>query len=500
MKRRTFVRSTFAAAATTIPARKSFASLYRLVTQDVGDLVAVRGDGTKITLRGASIKALKASLKGQLLLAKDQGYDEARQILNPSFDKHPALIVQPTTTDDIRRAVEFAHGSSLLVAVKCGGHSFSGQSTCDGGLQIDLARYRGVQVDPKARKVSVMGGTLLGQVDREVLPHGLVTPLGTVSHTGVGGLTTGGGFGRVARRFGLALDNVTAVDVVTADGQLRHANKDENPDLYWAVRGGGGNFGIVSSFEFALHPLSQQVIGGNLIFPISKARDVFSFYGEYLSRAPDELYLDLVLEQPPGGGPGRVRLHTCYSGPSAQAAKVLEPIRKLGTPLSDEIKPIDYVALQRSTDMTDPRALGLYLKSGFIRRLGPDLIGKIIDGFKGDPGRLTTVMFQHCGGAISRIPVGATAFAHRYAALNMIMLVGWPAQSSSAAPIGWAREYWKSLEPFTQGFYTNEVETEHTVATVNANYRENYPRLVAIKQKYDPGNLFRLNANIQPRA
>src|SRR5262245_47978168 len=179
MKRRAFVRSTFAAAATTLPARKTFSDLYRVVTQDAGDLIAVRGDGTKITLKGASIKALKTSLKGQLLLAKDQGYEDARLVLNPSFDKHPALIVQPTTTDDIRRAVEFAHGSSLLVAVKCGGHSFSGQSTCEGGIQIDLSRFRGVKVDPKARKAWVMGGTLLGQVDREVLPHGLVTPLGT---------------------------------------------------------------------------------------------------------------------------------------------------------------------------------------------------------------------------------------------------------------------------------------------------------------------------------
>lgn len=497
MKRRAFVRSAIAAAAVH---PRSFDRLYRIVIQDPGDVAAVRGDGRKVTLKGAAIKELASGLKGHVLLARDQGYDVARRILNPSFDKRPALIVQPSSDEEVRRAVAFANENSLLVAVKCGGHSFSGQSTCDDGMMLDLsAGLRGVTADPKARRAVVKGGTLLGQVDRELAALGLVTPLGTVSHTGTGGLTTGGGFGRLARRFGLALDNVTAVDVVTADGQLRHADRDQNPDLFWGVRGGGGNFGVVTSFEFQLHPMQGQVIGGNKVFPFSKARDVLAFYADYSPGAPDELYLDLIVQQLPGSDPVVV-LHACYSGAPSGAAKAFDPIRKLGTPLADEIKPVDYVALQRSTDISDPRAMGMYLKSGFPRAISAELITEILKGFPARPDRMTELLFQHAGGAISRVPTAATAFAHRYAQHNMICVVGWPAASSSAEPMAWARQYWKTLEPFTQGFYTNEVEADHTAAAVNANFRENYPRLAAVKAKYDPGNLFRLNANVRPGA
>jgi FAD/FMN-containing dehydrogenase len=213
---------------------------------------------------------MAARLRGRVLLANDEGYDEARRILNPTFDKRPALIVQPTGTADVRTAVEFAREHSLLLAVKCGGHSLSGQSTCDRGMQIDLSAFRGVRVDPAARLAWVAGGTLLGQVDHETAAHELVTPLGTVSHTGVGGLTLGGGFGRVARRFGLAIDNLMGVEVVTADARILRANANENSDLYWGVRGGGGNFGIVTSFEFRLHPMQRQVVGGRIAFPLAR--------------------------------------------------------------------------------------------------------------------------------------------------------------------------------------------------------------------------------------
>jgi FAD/FMN-containing dehydrogenase len=328
-------------------------------------------------------------------------------------------------------------------------------------------------------------------------PHLLVTSLGTVSHTGAGVLTTGGGFGGVARRFGLALDNVTGMDVVTADGKLLRADERENPDLYWGVRGGGGNFGIVTTFRYRLHPMAPRILGGDVVFPFSRAADVLAFYGDYHAAAPEELYLDLIVGQAPGADP-TITLHACYSGPPKDADKTLAPIRKLGTPLADGIKPTDYVAIQRSTDIKDPRALGMYLKSGFPREHSAALSAAIRAGFPAPRNRLTEVMFQHAGGAIGRVPTSATAFAHRYARTNLIVVVGWPAAESSAEPIAWARQYWKTLEPLTEGFYTNEVEADHTAAVVNANYRENYARLVTIKAKYDPANLFRLNANIKP--
>src|SRR6187402_2004870 len=251
MKRRDFLNSSLFAAAVVVPGIRT---AYAVVgTAQVSDLAAVTGDGRAITLRGSDIRDLAAKMRGQLLLATDEGYDKARLVLNPSFDKHPALIAQPSGTADVQAVVSFARANNLLVAVKCGGHSHSGQSTCDRGLQIDLSQFRGVRVDPRARRAWVDGGTLLGEVDHECMAHGLVAPLGTVSHTGVGGLTTGGGFGRLARRFGMAIDNLASVDVVTGDGTLVHADENRNADLFWGVRGGGGNFGIVTNFEFKLH-------------------------------------------------------------------------------------------------------------------------------------------------------------------------------------------------------------------------------------------------------
>ena len=293
----------------------------------------MRGDGKPVTLSAADIKALAASLRGPVLLADSAGYDTARRVLNPAIDKRPALIVQPTGTADVRRAVSFAAAHGLLLAVKCGGHSFSGMSTCDRGMQIDLSNMRGVRVDPAAKRAFVEGGTLLGLVDHEAAAHGMVTPLGTVSHTGVGGLTTGGGFGRLARRFGLAVDNVMAVDVVTADGSVKHADRNENPDLYWGVRGGGGNFGVVTNFEFALHPFAGMVTAGDMVFPFAKARDLLRFYAEFTPKAPDELYLDFVMAQPPGGKDGVALLHVCYSGDNPD--RDLAPLKQLGTPMAE---------------------------------------------------------------------------------------------------------------------------------------------------------------------
>jgi hypothetical protein len=485
-------------AATAVP---GIQPLYAAVRPGGGtpDVAAVTGDGREITLRGTEIEALGTSLRGRLLLAGDDGYDEARQILNPSFDKHPALVVQATGVADIQAAVNFSRAHNLLVAVKCGGHSHSGQSTCERGLLIDLSGLRAVRVDPRARRAWVAGGTLLGQVDHECMAHGLVTPLGTVSHTGVGGLTLGGGFGRVARRFGMAIDNLESVDLVTADGQLRHASENENRDLFWAVRGGSGNFGVVSTFEFRLHPMQRQVVAGKVSFPIVKARDVLSLYADYCAAAPDELYVDPVMALPPGGAPGVVTLEVCYCGAHRDAERALAPIRKLGTPDSDTIAATDYVVLQRVNDVTDARSMGSYLKGGFISRMPGELVSALVDGFEGNPGRMTLVFFQHCGGASGRVADGATAFAHRYAVANMMTVAGWRhGVDDPAVHIEATRRYWKTLEPFTRGFYVNDMPREATAHDIDVNYRGNHDRLVAIKSKYDPTNLFRLNANVRP--
>ena len=500
MRRRTFLRSTIAAAvATSIPGRRSLAALYWPVAQVPPDVDAITGDGREVTLKGKAVQELAASLKGRLLLADDAGYDDARRVLNASIDKHPALIVQATGAADVASAVDFARENSLLVAVKCGGHSPSGKSTCDRGMIIDLSPFQGVRVDPADRRARVAGGTLLGLLDHEAMSYGLVTPMGTVSHTGVSGLTLGGGFGRVARRFGLALDNVTAVDVVAADGKLYRASKDENEDLYWGVRGGGGNFGVVTSFEFQLHPMQRQVVGGRIMFPIAKARDVLQLYADYSPEAPDELYLDFAMMYPPGGADGMAGFSVCYSGPESGAERALAPIRRLGTPAMDGLAAMDYVALQRSGDIDDPRATGSYLKGGFVTEIAPDLATAIVENFEPHPARSTILFFQHGGGAIGRVAPDATSFSQRNVLCNMLMVVGWNAGDDSTVHVDWIRKSWAELEPFTQGFYTNEVGQE-TAEEIDANYRQNHARLVRVKNRYDPTNLFRLNANVQPTA
>ncbi len=500
MKRRDFFGSTLtAAAALALPRRDLFGAIYRPASNRPQDIEAVTGDGRSVTLAGKAIADLKARLRGQILLAGDTGYEDARQILNPSFDKYPALIAQVTGVADVRAAVDFARDNGgLLLAVKCGGHSASGQSTCDKGMMIDLSPFRDVRVDPIARRARVTGGSLLGSLDHETMAYDLVTPMGTVSHTGIGGLVTGGGFGRLARRYGLSVDNLVGVDVVTADGQFRRASAEENPDLFWGVRGGGGNFGIVTSFQFQLHPMQRQVLGGQILFPLARAKDVLSLYGEYAPRTPDELQLDCHIVQPPGGAPGVAGFGICWSGSPSGAEAALAPIRQLGRPIQDTVAPMDYVALQKSGDVSDPRAQGTYVKSGFIPSLPPQLVNAIVDRFEGNPARSTIMAFQQGGGAIGRVAPHATAFAQRDAQANMLCFVNWPSTADPTEHIAWIKQYWTGLEPFTHGFYVNDVEAEMTAATIRENYRANHDRLVQVKNRYDPKNLFRLNANVRP--
>ncbi len=495
MNRRGFLGLSIAAAVGTSSLGRALAD----VAPIAGDLRAVRSGGGAATLAASDLQQLRNSLRGSLLLPGAAGYDQARRVMNEAIDKHPALVVQPTGAADVRTAVDFAREHDLLLAVKCGGHAYGGTSTCEGGMQVDLSRMRGARIDPVARRAYVEGGSLLGDLDHEAMSLGLVTTAGTVSHTGVGGLTLGGGFGRLARRFGLAIDNLRAVDIVTADGQLRHASADENPDLFWGVRGGGGNFGIVTGFEFELHPMQRQVVGGALVFPIARARELLGAYAEISSRAPAELYLDGVMSSRMGGKPGVFLFGACYSGPPEKAEAALAPLRRLGTPMSDTLKAIDYVALQRSTDSTDPRGEGRYLKSGFVDDFPAALVDALVDGFEPDPERNSSVFFQHAGGRIGDVASDATAFPHRRCVNHMFTNASWSLSGDGSRHVRYVQNHWKMLEKFSDGFYSVEVFDE-PVDEVERNYRGNLARLQRIKAKYDPTNLFHLNANVRPTA
>ncbi|MEH6518755.1 MAG: FAD-binding oxidoreductase [Halioglobus sp.] len=499
MHRRNFCRAALASAALApMLGSRALASVYAGLMSVDRDLEAVSLSGAEQILTKSHVQSLADTLRGNLLLPGNTAYESARHVLNPSINKHPALIVQPTGPADIGYAVDFARENALVVAVKCGGHSYSGKSTCEGGLMIDLSTFRDVRVDLPNQSAFVTGGSLLGELDHESMAAGLVTTSGTVSHTGVGGLTTGGGFGRVGRRFGLALDNVKSVDVVSADGRLRHASAEENPDLYWAVRGGGGNFGVVTNFEFQLHPMDRQVIGGNLVYPISKLPELLEIYAEYSPGCPDELYSDLIAVYPYGDKPGVALLNVCWSGPASNYEKAMLPYKALGEPLQNGVEAIDYVALQRSGDTTDARSWASYQKSGFIEGFKPGLIDTLLDGMEPHPDRSTILIFQHSGGAINQVAPDTTAFPHRYATHNMIPMVSWRQGAPQDEHVRYIRSLWSQLQPFTHGFYTAEVNDGHDVRAMNGNYQDNYPRLASIKKRYDPQNIFRLNANITP--
>ena len=499
MNRRRFVQSSLAAAvAASLPTSQSLAAILSGSMGVDADINAVTGDGAEVTLQRAAVKELGDSLRGNLVLPGHDVYEEARRVLNPTINRYPALIVQSKGLADIKDAVDFARESNLLVAVKCGGHSFSGKSTCDGGMMIDLSMFRSVRVDPKRRIANVSGGSLLGDMDHDTMRFGLVTTAGTVSHTGIGGLTLGGGFGRVARRFGLALDNVLSLDVVTADGKVLRADPHENSELYWGLRGGGGNFGIVTNFDFQLHPMDREVIGGTVVFPMSEAKSVLNFYADYAANAPDDVALDGGISARPGE-PAAAFISVCYSGPMNKADKVLDPVRKAGTPVFDGLKAMDYVALQRSGDTDDPRARGAYVKSGFAAEITPEMIDDILYGFEEDPVRGMTFVWQHAGGKIGRVASDATAFAHRHVKFDSLMLMDWPANTDASGHVKWLKDYWATVEPHTRGAYANDIG-DVPQDRMHRNYGGNYGRLLALKNQYDPGNLFRLNANIAPTA
>lgn len=497
MNRRHFVRTSLAAAVAISFHRELALAAMAEGSAVSADIKAVTGDGREVLLKQSAVQELADGLRGTVALPGSEAYESARLLLNPRVNRYPALVVQPVVPNDVCSAVRFARQENLLTAVKCGGHSFRGDSTCDGGMQIDLSRLRGVRVDPAKRTAWVSGGSLLGDLDAEAMAHGLVTTAGSVSHTGVGGLTLGGGFGRLARRFGLSIDNLLSVDIVTADGELRHASADQNPDLFWGVRGGGGNFGVVTAFEFQLHPMDRQVISGSYGFPFEQARQVFEFAGEFAAEAPDVLQVVPFIGAFPGNDP-ICNLSIVYSGPHDKADVLFAPIEKAGDVVRNSVKAWDYVALQKSGDNDDPRANGAYIKSGFVNHITPDIVRDLLETFQPHPGRATWMAFGQSGGAIHRVPYGATAFTNRDAGHDLLSFIGWPINTGDGSEhIAYVQKQWKVLEPYTNGFYVNDAANE-TQAQVDANYGANLERLVQVKNTYDPTNLFRLNANVRP--
>jgi FAD/FMN-containing dehydrogenase len=488
MNRRKFCQSTLLAGGAL-----AIAPLLR-ATSEVNALTI---DGGESSIAASAVDDLAASLRGPLLLPGSAAYEEARLVLNPTIDKHPALIVQPSGVADVSRAVQFAQDYRLATAIKCGGHSNAGKGTVNGGLQIDLSRFRHVRVDPENRVAYVSGGSLLGAMDHESLAQGLVTTAGTVSHTGVGGLATGGGYGRLARKYGLTLDNIKAVDAVSADGKLRHANVEENPDLYWGVRGAGSNFGVVTGFEFHLHPMDRHVLLGNFIYPYSSLKDALDFYADYSATAPDEMSTDLIYGFPPGNDQGFVFFQCVYCGAEAEGRKQLKKFSALGSPVRETVAMTDYEVIQRSGDNDAPRATASYMKGGFLSEMQPGLIDNIVDGLEPAAGRSTMMIFQQAGGAIGRVANDATAFPHRYANWNMMATVGWKPDLPRDPHVAFIKGFWNSLAPYTHGFYSVEASDDNRDQW-SSNYQGNHARLARVKRRYDPDNIFRLNANITP--
>jgi len=484
MNRRQFCRSAVAA---------SLAAAYPaalLAAEAKTGVAAVTLDGKKIELARAAVRDFGSRLSGPVLMAGDAGYEGDRHIWNGMHDKHPALIAQCMSNDDVRHAVEFAGANSLLTAVRGGGHSWPGKSVCEGGLMIDLSRMNEVTVDAKARRARAGGGTLLNGLDTASLEHGLVTTAGVVSHTGVGGFTLGGGFGRLNRKYGLAVDNLLAATIVTADGRVRRIDASTEPDLFWAIRGGGGNFGVVTDFEFQLHPFDRKVLSGNIVWPMSQVRDVLEFYAEWSERLSDEMYCGPALFKHPEAG-DVVAMEVVYNGDAAAGEKELAPLRKIGKPVVDGVIVQDHMVLQTALDGMMAHGVRSYAKNGMVKAWSQKLVDRIIDGY--DPRIFLT---NHvAGGAVKRVGELDTAFPHRNAEIMLVIVGGWADPAADSELTAAVRAYYAALEPMMGGYYDN-IDYDHNAGTDN--YGPAYGRLSKIKRHYDPRNLFRLNSNIKP--
>jgi FAD/FMN-containing dehydrogenase len=456
-------------------------------------------------LGAATIAEFESGLRGELIRPDDMGYDAARRVWNGSIDKYPVLIVRCAGDADIIRAVQFARSYNLPLAVRGGGHHIAGHAVCDDGLVVDLSRLKGIHVEPDRRIVHAQPGLTWGEFDRETQAFGLATTGGLISTTGLAGLTLGGGIGWLMRKHGLTCDNLLSVEVVTADGRLLTANANENTDLFWGVRGGGGNLGVVTLFEYQLHPVSQ-VIGGMILHPSSKAKELLHFYREYVATAPDELTTMFVfLIAPPAPfvpaewqGKPVVAIVGVYEGAPEVGERVLRPLRQFDAPIVDLFQSMPYLTLQCMLDATAPPGLQNYWKSGYLKELSDEAIEALIAHATAMTSPLSAVHLHHLQGALSRIRADETAFGPRGAPFAFNLIATWQEATDSERHIAWAREFWSALLPYsTGGVYVNFLG-EESEARVRAAYGENYERLVAVKTKYDPTNFFRQNQNIKP--
>jgi FAD/FMN-containing dehydrogenase len=464
-------------------------------------------DGKKASLSNEAVDALRGGLRGALCLPGEAGYDEARTLWNAMIDKRPAVVVRAAGASDVIQTVRLAAQHGLLLSVRGGGHNIAGNAVCDGGLMLDLSRMLSVRVDTAARTVRVEPGARLADLDKETQAFGLATPVGINSTTGVAGLTLGGGFGWLSRKHGLTVDNLLSADVVTAAGELVHTSPNANPDLFWAIRGGGGNFGVVTSFEFKLHPVGPQVTAGLIVHPFSAARDVLLEYRRLVAQAPDELSVWVVMRKAPPlpflpkdvHGTEVLVLAICHLGDAAASQKVVAPFKAIGKPIADVVGPAPLVGWQTAFDPLLTPGERNYWKSHDFVEIADGFIDVLLDAVGKLPSPDCEVFVGNLGGAINRVPADATAYPHRDIEFVMNVHTRWSNPAEDAGCIAWARALYDAATPFaTGGVYVNFMPEDEAKRVRTGAYGPNYDRLAKIKAKYDPKNLFRMNQNVAP--
>ncbi len=472
----------------------------------MADLTMATRDGGTTTVAGETIETFAANLRGDLLTPESPGYDEARTIWNAMVDKRPGMIVRCAGTSDVIRSVNFARDNDLLVAVQGVGHNIAGNAVCDGGIMISLSDMKSVQVDPDSQTVIVEPGATLGDLDIETQAFGLAVPVGINSTTGVGGLTLGGGFGWISRKHGLTVDNLLSANVVTANGEFVTASANENSDLFWGIRGGGGNFGVVTSFEFQAHPVGPEILSGLIVHPFGSARDVLHYYREFAAQAPEELTVWVVMRKAPPlpflpeevHGTEVVVLAAMYAGDMADGEKALAPLREFGNPIADVISPHPFVGFQAAFDPLLTPGARNYWKSHDFLELSNGLLDTLVEYAGKLPHAQSEIFIAQMGGATNKVAADATAYRHRDTEFIMNVHGRWEEASDDEKSIAWCRELFEATTRFaTGGVYVNFM-TEEEEKRVEEAYGDSYKRLVELKNKYDPTNLFRLNQNINP--
>jgi FAD/FMN-containing dehydrogenase len=468
------------------------------------NLAQLSGGTTKIA--SETLAGLRARVRGGVLTAGEEGYDKARTVWNSMVDRSPGLIVSCAAAADVQATVDFARSTGAVLSVRGGGHNIAGSAVCEGGVMIDLTPMKSVQIDAATRTARVEPGVTLAEFDREAQTFGLVTPTGINSTTGIAGLTLGGGFGWTTRKFGLTIDNLLSADVVTADGQLKRASDKENPDLFWALRGGGGNFGVVTSFEFRLHPHGPEVLSGLIVHPLAEAKMLLRDFRRLAEEAPVELTTWAVMRKAPPlpflpaewHGKEVLIFATCYSGDMAEGEKATRTLRALGSPIADVVSPHPFVGWQAAFDPLLTPGARNYWKSHDFADLSDGAIDVILSAVQALPSPECEVFIAHVGGAMARVAPDATAWPNRKAHFVMNAHGRWRDKDQDSTCVGWARKLSQSAAPFAMGSVYINFMPEDESDRVEEAYGANYLRLAEIKRRYDPGNLFRLNQNVRP--